>query len=157
MNIGFESPEQLSLYMQDFKYKDFDALMSASDVGSRGEGSCHDQTLYIYNILDMLGLDPKAKFLMAVDKDNVGEETHSFVYWLEDDSAYWFENAWEDYKGIHEFKSEQDLLDFVSNAFAERNPHKYIYMSSFNPTEHEIGEDLGTFVDICMNDAEPIM
>ena len=153
MVICFESPEQLSEFMSDFDYKEFDTLMSTQDVGYYGEGSCHDQVMYELEALSCLGLDPYAKFLMAVDKDNVGEETHSFAYWLEDGKAYWFENAWEDYRGIHEFDSESEMLDTIITYFKERNPRKYIYMSTFNPEDHAVGEDLDTLVDICMNDA----
>ena len=156
MVICFESPEQLLLFMQDFDYKEFDTLMSTNDVGYYGEGSCHDQVFYELEALKLLGLDPKAKFIMAVDKDNIGGETHSFVYWLEDGKAFWFENAWEDFQGIHEFDSEEELVDAVVGAFKARNPRNYIYIADLYPEEHTVGEDLDTFVDICMRNAEQV-
>lgn len=149
----FGTPEELFDFMQDFEYKDFDTLMSAIDVYLNKSGSCHDQTLFEYSCLRDMKLRPHARFLIAVDKDNIGGETHSFVYWVANGHAYWFENAWEDYKGIHEFNSVPELIDAVVDAFTERNPRKYIYISNLMPADHTIGEDLETFVDICMNDA----
>lgn len=153
MVICFESPEQLLQFMQDFDYKKFDTLMSTQDVGYYGEGSCHDQVFYELEALEALGLAPQAKFIMAVDKDGIGGETHSFVYWVDIDKAYWFENAWEDYRGIHEFASESELIDAVVGAFKARNPRNYVYIATLDPEDHVVGEDLDTFVDICMTDA----
>lgn len=153
MFFEYETPEELLAYMSDFDYKEYDGLMNPVDVYIYGEGSCHDQTLFELDMLTLMGLKPAAKFLMAVDKDNVGGETHTFAYWVDDNNAYWFENAWEDYKGIHKFNNEEELISAVVDHFTERNPHQYIFMSEFIPEEHTIGEDLDTFVDICMEDA----
>ena len=153
MIFEYETPEELLAYMTDFDYKQYDALMNPVDVYIYGEGSCHDQVLYELYMLSLMKLKPKAKFLMAVDKDNVGGETHSFVYWVTDDRAYWFENAWSDYRGIHDFISEDDLLNTVVNYFKDQNPYQYVYIADFNPKDHTIGEDLDTFVSICMENS----
>lgn len=154
MLFEYETPEELLAYMSDFNYKEYDGLMNPVDVYIYGEGSCHDQTLFELDMLGLMQLKPMAKFLMAVDKDGVGGETHSFAYWVDDVGvAYWFENAWEDYRGIHRFNDEEELISTVVDHFSDRNPHQYIYMSEFNPEQHTIGEDLETFVDICMEDA----
>jgi hypothetical protein len=149
----FKNPAQLLQYMGNITYKDFDVLMSPNEVFVTCEGSCHDQVMLELDELTVQGLNPTAKFLMAVDNDSVGGETHSFVYWERDNIYYWFKNAWSDYIGIHRFDSEQELLDFVISAFKSRNPHQYIYISDFDPDSHFIGEDLQTLVDVCMDNA----
>ena len=149
----FQDPEHLLEFLSGLEYVDFTQLMAPVEVVVVHAGSCHDQVMLEYDELEREGLSPFAKFIMAVDKDNIGGETHSFVYWIENGKAYWIENAWEDYRGIHEFNSEAELITTVVDAFTERNPGKYIYISDFNPADHTIGEDLDTFVDICMNDA----
>ena len=147
------TPTQLSNLMQDFQYKDFDYLMSPEEVYLTKSGSCHDQVLFELAELQRIGMLPKAKFLMAVDKDNIGGETHSFVYWITGNRAYWFENAWEEHRGINIFSSEQDMFDTIISEFKARNPHQYIFLADFNSEDHSIGEDLQTFVDICMDSA----
>lgn len=157
MNISFNSltssPNQLLNLMSEIQYKEFDTLMSTAEVLNTLSGSCHDQVMVELDELTKQGLNPIGKFIMAVDIDNVGGETHSFVYWLQNGKAYWFEHAWEDFAGIHEFESEQDLLEYVIDMFTNRNPGQYIYLGDFIPQEHKIGEDLQTLVDICMEDA----
>lgn len=153
MFLDYDTPEELLEYMSDFDYKIYDVLMNPVDVYIYGEGSCHDQVLFEIDMLELMGIKPESKFLMAVDKDNVGGETHSFVYWVGRTCVYWFENAWRDQRGIHEYDSKEHLLDSVISLFKKRNPNQYVYMSDFNPDEHTIGEDLDTFVSICMENA----
>lgn len=149
----FNSPNELDYAMSDFAYIDFDTLMSPNQVFKTKSGSCHDMTMFEYDELSKQGLNPKAKFIMAVDDNGFGEETHSFVYYGEDSTLFWFEQAWEDYSGIHAFDTEQEMLDFIIDAFSNRNPNKHIYISDFIPDNHIIGEDLQTLVDTCMEDA----
>lgn len=164
----FRSPYQLLEYMNSFAYADFEFLMSPAEVFDTCTGSCHDQVMLELDELGMQGLNPQAMFIMAMypeqtldtargDTVIIGGETHSFVYWEKDGKCYWFENAWRDYQGLHEFDSEQDLLDAVISAFAERNPDQYIYLASFDPDEHAIGEDLDTLVDTCMDNAKRVV
>ena len=152
-NPRTSSPYQLLYLMSDFDYKDFDTLMSADDVLNTLSGSCHDQVIFELDELKKQGLNPRAKFLFAVDDNGDGGETHSFVYYSEDQTLFWFENAWEDYRGIHSFDTEQEMLDFIIDAFINRNPGKTIYLADFNPEDHTTGEDLQTLVDICMDNA----
>lgn len=147
------SPYQLLYLMSGFAYIDFATLMSPDAVADTQSGSCHDQVMFEVDDLSKQGLDPKAKFLIAVDPDGIGGETHSFVFYSESGKLYWFENAWEDYRGIHEFDTEHELFDFVLDAFANRNPGKEVFVGEFIPEEHHIGEDLQTLVDICMDNA----
>lgn len=149
----FNSPNELDYFMSDFDYVEFDRLMSPNQVFRNESGSCHDMTMFEYDELYRQGLDPRAKFLMAIDDNGLGGETHSFVYYSEDSTMFWFEQAWQDYSGIHNFDTEQEMFDFIIDAFINRNPNKHIYIADFIPEEHTIGEDLQTLVDICMDDA----
>ena len=101
-----------------------------------------------------MGLAPHAKFIMTVDDEGLGGETHSFVYYVSGDIYYWFESAWEDMRGIRKYHSKAELLDAVMFAFGQRVPFDKLYIADFIPEEHTIGEELDTFVDICMNSAE---
>lgn len=149
----FKNPTQLLEFMNNIEYKDFDFLMSPNEVFVTCKGSCHDQVMLESDELTVQGLDPVAKFLMAIDDNDIGGETHSFVYWEKNGKFYWLENAWADQAGIHEFDTERDLLDYVISAFKFRNPHQYIYIADFDPDNHYVGEDLQSLVDICMDDA----
>ena len=150
----FETPHQMIRYMHNFAYTDYDFLMDPDEVYQDKRGSCHDQAFFELDELERQGLNPEGRFLIAVDKDGIGEETHSFVYYKDDDKWCWLENAWKDLRGIRYYTSEQELIDSVMFAFGQRNAFDKLYIANFNPSEHTIGEDLETFVDICMNSAE---
>ena len=149
----FNSPAELDYFMSDFEYIEFDRLMSPEQVFRTESGSCHDQVMFEYDELSKQGVNPRAKFLISVDDDGNGGETHSFVYYSEDSTMFWFEQAWQDYAGIHDFATEQEMFDFIIDAFINRNPNKHIYIADFIPADHTVGEDLQTLVDICMESA----
>ena len=45
--------------------------------------------------------------------------THTFLLYKKNDKWYWFENAFEDFRGIHEFESVKDAIDFVKSKHLE--------------------------------------
>lgn len=153
----FDSVSDLSSFMSNFKYIDFTTLMSPKEVLMTKQGSCHDQVMFEFKMMSEMKLDPQAKFIMGVYDDSRGGETHSFICYRDNDSFNtwcWFENAWDDYKGIHGFSSYDDMIDFIMHAFSERYHYDKLYIADFNISEHDIGEDLSTLVNICMNSAE---
>ena len=150
----FNTPLQMMGFLKYLNYVDFTTLMSPEQVIESDSGSCHDQALFMLDELSLMGYESVSKFLMAVDDDDQGGETHTFVYCIIGSKFYWFENAWEDYQGMHDFNTEEELLTYVIDAFTNRNPNQYIYMGDFIPEDHTIGESLGVFVDICMENAE---
>ena len=42
----------------------------------------------------------------------------------------------------------------MADTFARRNSNQNIYLADFKPNEHKPGEDLNTFVDKSMNNAD---
>lgn len=147
--VRFRTPMQLLNFLKYVKYVEFGQLMHPEEVIESGYGSCHDQALLMIYALSPMKRNPKGKFLIAIDDNNKGNETHTFVYFTLEDKFYWIENTWEDYKGMKAFDSEQELIDYVITAFAERNPNQTIMLCDFVPEDHKIGEDLLTYVDIC--------
>ena len=118
----FNSPNELDYFMSDFEYTEFTTLMSPAEVYATKSGSCHDMVMFEYDELSRQGLTPICKFLIAVGDNGIGGETHSFLYYTETNSVFWFECAWEDYAGILSFDTESELLSFVIDAFRYRNP-----------------------------------
>lgn len=150
----FDSVSDLSSFMSNFKYIDFTTLMSPKEVLMTKQGSCHDQVMFEFKMLNDMGLNPHAKFIMGIYDDSRGGETHSFIYYQNNNLWYWFENAWQDYKGIRSFNSYEDMIDFIIHIFDERHRYTKLYIADFDISEHSIGEDLNTFVDTCMNSSE---
>lgn len=148
------TPEKLLEMLSHIWYKDFSRLMSPLEVFISCCGSCHDQSMLEFQELSDMRLDPKAKFILAVDENGNGLETHSFVYFNRDNKFCWIENAWEEMRGLHWFSSYDDMIRYIMTKFIERvNSAKSYFLADFNPDEHTIGENLDELVDICMNSA----
>lgn len=45
--------------------------------------------------------------------------THTYLIYEKDNKWYWFEHAFETYRGIHEFNSEEDAINFVKEKHSE--------------------------------------
>lgn len=152
----FDSMIDLMSFLKSVSYKDFTTLMSDRDVYISQTGSCHDQALFEYFALRHLKYNPKIHFIIAVDVNGQGMETHSFVSFETSGSYYWLENAWEQYSGLHKYKSEHDLISDVVDLFISNgnysNSTKF-YTSVVDPYKHPVGETLEEFVDTCMNNA----
>lgn len=153
---GFKSPQELSAYMRNFKYREFTTLKSPDEVGRTKSGSCHDQVMYELQQLRRMGLNPKAKFLMEIADNGQGGMTHSFVYWAAAGKINYLENAWGGREGIRQY----DSIDQLENAFrrAHQNGsfgnrsrgYTNLEFGDFNDSEHRIGEDLQELVDKCL-------
>lgn len=153
----FKDPYELLSNISKFRYTEFTNLMSPLEVLLTQQGSCHDQTMFEFTELTDMGLSPKAKFIMAVDENNKGLETHSFVYYEIDGKFHWFESAWKEMQGIHQFDDYYTMIAYVAKNFKSRNNSNMLYISDFNPEEHTIGESLTRLVDTCMATAKPLI
>lgn len=152
----FESMVDLMSFLRSVSYKDFTTLMSDRDVYISQTGSCHDQAFFEYFALKHLKYNPTIHFIMAVDENDQGLETHSFLSFEKSGAYYWLENAWEPYAGLHKYKTEQDLVDDVTDLFISSGNYPDVvkfYVATVDPYSHSVGENLEEFVDTCMNNA----
>ena len=152
----FTSPNKLLKHMNSFAYTEFDRLQSAEETEKLKSGSCHDQVMYELKQLRKLGIKPDAKFIIEYDPEtNQGGTTHSFVYYKDGDNIVWFENAWEDQKGLHKFESEQALEDYIRKNWKTSDNQKYteLEFSDFKESKHKAGESLQELVNICLEAA----
>lgn len=150
----FTSLDDYLSFLSTVNYVEFTKLMSPEEVIMSKQGSCHDQAMLSLDVLQGLGYFPYAKFIIAVDEEDQGQETHSFVYFRNNRSWYWIENAWSEFQGVHQYSLYNDMIDAIMFAFGQRNPYVKLYIADLTPSDHTYGEDLQTFVDICMNSAE---
>ncbi len=146
--IGAQTPKELYDYMRrNIKYSQYSKLKSPDEVIKTKSGSCHDQVVLELYELRKMGLHPKAAYLQEYNPKNsqVGE-THSFVYYSQGKTAYWFENAWSGQQGIHEYRDLESLFDDVFERFRKRSRLPNVIMTALG--SHKPGEDLQKFVDI---------
>lgn len=153
---AFKSPQKLSNHMRNFTYTEFDRLMSPDEVGKKMSGSCHDQVMYEFQQLRRMGIKPKGLFVIEADGQN-GGDTHSLAYFKDGSDYIWFENAWAGREGIHRYKSVNAIVQDIRKAhlrgeFGDIKSFPKLVIGNFDDHDHKIGEDLGSFVDICLGD-----
>lgn len=145
---------ELSSRMKKVPYKDYTTLQSPKKTLKNG-GSCHDQTFAELKALRKLGYKPKAMFVVEMNRNGRGGMTHSFAYYKKNGKYYWFENAWKDRAGIHEFNSPKDIQkEFVRShnegTFGNKKKYGKLVFSGFHESRHKVGENLDEFVNICL-------
>lgn len=147
--IHVTSDVELSKWMKsNIKYQEFKTLMTPEEVFESRMGSCHDQVVFELAVLKALKYSPKALFFIEYnDGDNVGGQTHSFVYYRRGTKFYWFENAWGGQAGIHgPYKNVKELKnDIISKHDTKK--YKKLQFASFKGKE---GMTLAELVKACL-------
>lgn len=157
---GFDNPYDLHKHMKGFKYKEFDRLMSADEVGKSKSGSCHDLVMYEMQQLRRMGKKPKGMFMIEHDDDYQGGMTHSLVYYKENGRVYWLEPdiTWPERSGITPYKSVKAIEVAIENAhrtgeYGDIGRYPNITFAPFDDKNHFPGEDLGELVNRCIDDS----
>lgn len=151
----YKSPNQLSLAMKKFKYKNFDRLMSPQEVAKTKQGSCHDQVMYECQQLKRMGFNPKCLFFMELNGKQ-GGMTHSLVFYKDKGKIVWFENAWSDMAGINVYNSIDEIKKQIismhsKNKIGNNKDFPNLIFNEFDYKKHKEGETLGEFVDLCLD------
>ena len=131
-----ENPQQLLDFLSEVEYKWMDkngifhkkiessmyekySLMTPQEVIKYKCGICMDQcelerfwfkkNKYECNVL-----------IIQVLRENEAPG-HAFLIYKNNQKFYWFENAWYDQRGIHEFDSYSELIDKIKKLFIIQN------------------------------------
>ena len=134
-----KTPNELLEYMSDFEYKWMDkdgnfhediipemyenySLMTPEEVEKYKCGICVDQTEFERDWFFRHNYDFK---IMVIEIDRFDSKPgHQFLIYKENNKYYWFENAWGDERGIHEYKTYEELIDVIKNKFIIQNDIK---------------------------------
>ncbi|MBI5466945.1 MAG: hypothetical protein HY975_01890 [Candidatus Kerfeldbacteria bacterium] len=88
-------------------------LQSPEELLESHHGVCWDSTELERRWFDDHGYHPQVFFLMYAKEGGTDLPTHTFVAFEKDQKWYWFEHAFADQRGIHEYASLNELLDDV--------------------------------------------
>ena len=131
-----KTPKQLLEFMGDFRYEWMDkhgafhndltpdmyenySLMTPEEVLSNKRGICVDQSEFERDWFSKNNYEHKVMVIQIDRGDSV--PGHQFLIYKENDKYYWFENAWYDERGIHEYNSYDELIDDIKNKFIVQN------------------------------------
>lgn len=152
----FNSSEDLLRYMKvNIKYSEFKKLKTPEEVIKTKSGSCHDQVNLEYKVLSKLGYKPKILFFIAFkEESDVGGMTHSLCYYEKDNKVYWFENSWEDAKGLRKYNSLNELKNDIWKRYKKMEESKNFPELEFKIigiNHYKTGITLGEFVSSIMD------
>ena len=90
-------------------------LQSPEEVLKNKVGVCWDQVELEREYFKNIAYDTKTFFIVHYDDEKC--PTHTFLTFKKENSHFWFEHSWEKFRGIHEYKSLDELLKDVQNKF----------------------------------------
>ena len=107
---------------EDFnkKWKDEYILESSEDVLKNKIGTCWDQVEFERDWFSKHNYEFKTIYHQVILNYDNPYPTHTFLVYKENDKWYWFENAWDDQKGIHEFNTFDELLKFEYQKYLKK-------------------------------------
>lgn len=98
----------------DKSYENDYRLQSPQELLKSKIGVCWDQVeLERYYFKSNNNI--KTYFIVHYDNDKC--PTHTFLTYEKNNKYYWFEHAWEKYRGIHEYNNEKEMLIDIRNKF----------------------------------------
>lgn len=132
-------------------FKENYKLQSSTEILKSKVGVCWDQVELERYYFKPNQNNIKTYFIIYInDKDN---PTHTFLTYEKDNKYYWFEHAWEQYKGIHEYISQEEMLKDIKikfrNKYLEKNTNNNIYLYKYNKPQKKLS--VQEFITHCTN------
>lgn len=111
----------------DDEFYKFYYLQTPDELLKSKCGVCWDQVELERKLFQDNNIKFKTYFIYMVDHDML--PSHTFLTYENNNKYYWFEHSWSAYKGVHEYKSELELLLDVKKNFMKE--HNYVSENCF--------------------------
>lgn len=99
----------------DNEFNEFYYLQSPQELLKTKCGVCWDQVELERYLFKQEKINIKTYFICTYDNDNL--PSHTFLMYKEKDKYIWFENSWQEYRGIHKYENKKQLLLDIKNKF----------------------------------------
>ncbi len=94
-------------------------VQSPEQLQQSKKGHCWEQTELERYLLNQKNIPNKTYFIDYVYNEKGNTHTHTFLVFKSNDSFYWLEHSWTEYRGIHKYSSINKLLLDVKNKFSK--------------------------------------
>ena len=130
-------------------------LKSYEEILQTKSGDCHDQSLFEYTVFNRQNIKCGRLFIIEYYGDEIHNAgtTHTICYFIKNNKYYWFENAWDNKRGIHgPYSNLNELKEdiYVNWEFSGKNDKLYICnLSGVKPgidLEEYVTTALDTFI-----------
>ena len=159
-NNEFKNETELLNWMKNnIRYEHNDSswkLKSYEEVLQTKSGDCHDQSLFEYTVFNRQNIKCGRLFIIEYYGDKIHDAgaTHTMCYFIKNNKYYWFENAWDNKRGIHgPYSNLNELKEdiYVNWEFSGKNDRLYICnLSGVKP-----GMDLEEYVTTALDTLIP--
>ena len=95
------------------------SLMSPEEVKKYKRGICVDQSEFEREWFSKNNYEHKVMVIQIERQDS--KPGHQFLIYKENNKYYWFENAWYNERGIHEYNSYEELINDIKKRFIFQN------------------------------------
>ena len=155
IQYGYIRRDTNKIETDDFKdfYRKY-SLMSPQEVYETSVGICWDQTLFEKYVFDNVikSYDYKIFFLQ---QENINESTHTFLAFTKNGKYYYFENAFQEFAGIKEFNSYDEIISYVAyNLRKVEGPDNGIYVNDLGKDYPKINSTCKEFYNFCIKKEE---
>ena len=134
----------------DNEFHIFYKLLTPDELLKTKCGVCWDQVELERKFFRDINIKAKTYFIYIKDGDML--PSHTFLTFEYNNKHYWFEHSWYIYKGIHEYETEQDLLNSVKNNFLKEHNHirdnSKLYLYDYNaPMSHITCDEFYKYIE----------
>lgn len=106
------------------EFSEFYYLQTPEELLESKCGVCWDQVELERKLFKSEGIKTKTFFIYLIDNDML--PSHTFLTFENDNKYFWFEHSWGNFKGIHKYETENELLKDVVRKFkTSHNEIKY--------------------------------
>lgn len=138
-------------WMNCIKYDDNDTkwkLKSPSELEKTKIGNCHDQSLFLYNIMKERGYDCGQLFFIEFNTgDDVGGKTHTLTWIKEGGKYYWLEHAWDKFIGVNgPYDSLEAIKNDVHTKWEKTSDGSFEDIMFATVSNYQIGMDMAEYV-----------
>lgn len=127
-------------------------LQSPKELLNSRTGVCWDQVELQRYLFEKNNYKVKTYFIVYYTKFTC--QTHTFLIYEKDDKFYYFEHAFEKYKGIYEYQNEKDALNAIKNNFIKGNnidKFNKEYLAIYEYEKPKYGINVKMFFTHCEN------
>ncbi len=132
-NLMLSNPQKFDQDFDTFYY-----LLTPQELLEKKYGVCWDQVELERQLFEKHQFKVQTYFIYIADQDNL--PSHTFLTYQLNNQYYWFEHSWATYKGIHQYKSQKELLLDVKKKFINSHPdinHTYTFVYQYlKPKAH---------------------
>jgi hypothetical protein len=148
IDYGFKDKNDFNLINDNQKWNTefykFYYLLSPQELLEKKCGVCWDQVELERILFEEYKIEYNTYFIYIDDKKTL--PSHTFLTFNYDDKVYWFEHAWYDYIGIHEYANLDDLLNDITNKFMNTrenaiDDHYDLLIYQYNKPKYHISCD----------------